>query len=244
MVGRYVFTEGDTNHADGDARAKLQRDAIAMGDYGENCHGTAHSGPRIGGKHTGEFYKPVPPYQVPFGVIVPQTLDNLLVPVACSASHVGFCALRLEPIWSGLGQAAGVTAALAVKSNRSVPDVAVAEIQARLHAAGAATIYVSDVPPGSADFVAVQWWAARGGLHGLAPAPDKPGARGKQIIGQYYEAFPGHALEPTKSLDKTTRKRWIMLAAASNVLSLQLATATTRGAFIRAAYRAAMQPKD
>lgn len=244
MVGRYTFTQNSTDYAPGDARGMFRRDAIAMGDYGENCHGTSHDGPRIGGKHAGEFYKSVPPYQVPFGVILPQSLDNLLVPVACSASHVGFCALRLEPIWSGLGQAAGVTAALAVKSKRLAPDVPVEEIQARLHAAGAATVYVSDVSPGSADFAAVQWWAARGGLHGLSPIPAKLGARGKQIIGQYYEAFPGHAVELSRPLDETTRMRWLKLAAQANVPEQRLAQATTRGEFIYAAYRAVMAAKE
>ena len=48
-------------------------------------------------------------------------------------------------------------------------------VQAILHQEGSATIYVSDVPPGHADFAAVQWWGTAGGLHGLAPAFAKPG---------------------------------------------------------------------
>ncbi len=241
VVGRYVFTQKDTAHAPGDARGVFHRDAVAMGDYGENCHGTAHDGPRIGGKHTGEFYQATPPYQVPFGTIVPRDFDNLLVPVACSASHVGFCALRLEPVWAGMGQAAGVAAAMAVKGKTAVPAVAVDAVQARLHATGAATTYVSDVPPGAADFAAVQWWAARGGLHGLNPAPAKPGTRGKNIVGQYYEAFPGHAAELDRPLDDATRERWQKLAAELKVPADPLARAATRGEFIRAAYRAAAQ---
>src|SRR3954462_12894839 len=57
MVGRYVFTEHDTDAAPGDARSAPRPDAIAMGDYGPNCHGTSHEGSKFGGKHTGEFYK-------------------------------------------------------------------------------------------------------------------------------------------------------------------------------------------
>ena len=52
MEGAYVFTEKDTDHAQDDARAVLRTDAIAMGDYGPNCHGTGHEGSRFGGKHT------------------------------------------------------------------------------------------------------------------------------------------------------------------------------------------------
>jgi hypothetical protein len=238
-VGRYTYTEADTDYAPADARGKFHQDSVAMGDYGENCHGTGHAGPRVGGRHTGEFYKPVPPYQVPYGVIVPKDFDNLLVPVAASASHVGFCALRLEPVWSALGQAAGVAAGLAVRGKTSVPDVPVGEIQRRLHAAGAATMYVSDVRPGSPDFAAVQWWAARGGLHGLNPPPAKPGDRGKHLVGQYYEAYPGHAADLDKPLDAAVRAKWLALAKEVNAPAGVLEKAATRGEFVRAAYRAA-----
>ena len=103
MQGVYVFTHRDSEHAPDDARAVLHWDAIATGDYGNNCHGTERQGTRFDGRHTGEFYHPVPPYQIPYGVLLPPDLDNLLVPVAASSSHVGFCALRLEPIWMSLG---------------------------------------------------------------------------------------------------------------------------------------------
>ncbi|HBE71321.1 MAG TPA: xanthan lyase, partial [Planctomycetaceae bacterium] len=91
MKGRYVFTQNDveraanTNHA----RAVFQPDSIAMGDYGPNCHGTYHEGPLFGGRHTGEFYKRCAPYQIPFAALLPKDIENLVVPVACSSSHVG-----------------------------------------------------------------------------------------------------------------------------------------------------------
>jgi hypothetical protein len=212
MTGQYVFTEHDTDHAPDDARAVLRRDAVAMGDYGPNCHGTAHEGSRFGGKHTGEFYKSVSPYQISYGVLVPRDIANLLVPGACSASHVGFCALRLEPIWMSLGQAAGHAARLARTAHSSVREVSVEKLQSRLHADGAATIYMSDVPSGHPDFAAVQWWGTAGGFHGLAPLPKKPGQRGKNLIGQYYEAFPSHAAELDRPLDAALAERWRKLA--------------------------------
>ena len=238
MQGVHLYTQRDSEHAPGDARAVLQRDAIAMGDYGNNCHGTAHEGPRFGGKHSGEFYNPVPPYQLPYGVLLPREVDNLLVPVAASSSHVGFCALRLEPIWMSLGQAAGHAAALAVKQNLAVQKVSVPALQRRLHEDNSATIYVSDVPPGHPDFAAVQWWGAHGGLHGLAPMPAKSGLRGKNINGQYFEAFPGHAAELDKLLDASLAARWLALAKELGVAAEKLPPATaslTRGEFIRAA---------
>ncbi|TVP97187.1 MAG: FAD-dependent oxidoreductase [Planctomycetaceae bacterium] len=209
LVGQHVFTGRDTRQAVGDARSILHKDSIAIGDYVHNCHGTGRIGTRYDGKHDGEFYEPVPPYQIPYGVIVPTKSDNLLVPVACSASHFGFGALRLEPIWCSLGQAAGWAASLSLQDDVAVQNVDVGRIQHRLHGDRGATIYVSDVPPTSGDFAAVQWFGTRGGLHGLAPSGQPEATR---IIGQYNEAFPGHAAQTQKPLDEATYRKWQTLA--------------------------------
>jgi hypothetical protein len=239
MVGAYVFSEKDTDHAPGDARAVLHRDAIAMGDYGPNCHGTGHEGSRFGGKHTGEFYKAVPPYQIPYGVLLPEKVENLLVPVAASSTHVGFCALRLEPIWMSLGEAAGHAAYLSHLEKVPLTRVSVPKLQARLHATGTATIYVSDVPPAHPDFARVQWWGTAGGFHGLAPMPEKPGQRGKNLTGQYYEAFPSHAAELDKSLDAELAARWKKLATTLGLAPDKIPAANgklTRGEWLRAVW--------
>ncbi|MFG0295145.1 MAG: FAD-dependent oxidoreductase [Maioricimonas sp. JB045] len=236
MVGQYVFTEKDTDVAEGDSRSVLRTKAIAMGDYGPNCHGTDHEGPRFGGRHHGEFYKRVPPYQVPYGVIVPKDCVNLLVPVACSSSHVGFCALRLEPIWTSLGQAAGHAAHLAIAHNGPVQDVPVAVLQQRLHADGSSTIYVSDVLPGDDDYAAVQWWGTLGGLHGIHGPQRRPGERGRNVTGQYFEAFPGHSADLDEPLDADLKQRWLALAKENGLSTNNLKAVTTRGEFIRQAY--------
>lgn len=229
MAGLRVFTERDTDPAPDDARAVFQPDSIAVGDYGPNCHGTGHAGPLFGGKHVGEFYKPVAPYQVPYGTIVPKEVENLLVPVACSSSHVGFCALRLEPIWMSLGQAAGWAAHLSLRDGLPVQRVPPAKLQALLHADGAATTYVSDILPGAPEFVAVQRWAAAGGLHGLHPPLAKPGQRGAQIVGQYYQAFPGHAADLDRPVEPSQIPRWTALARS---LGLDPDGAVTRRGFV------------
>lgn len=68
------------------------------------------------------------PYQIPYGLLTPRGAKNLLVPGALSASHVGFGALRLEPIWMALGQAAGVAAELLLTDGA----VSVGKLQAEL----------------------------------------------------------------------------------------------------------------
>ncbi|MCA9064315.1 MAG: FAD-dependent oxidoreductase, partial [Planctomycetaceae bacterium] len=244
MIGQHVYVQHDSEHAPGDARARLHRDSIAMSDYGNNCHGTFHEGPRFGGRHTGEFYNPVPPYQIPYGVLVPRETENLLVPAAASSSHVGFCALRLEPVWMSLGQAAGHAASIAVAQKLAVQQISVRQLQQRLHAAGSATIYVSDVLPGDPDFAAVQWWGLQGGLHGLQPMPPKPGQRGIHLHGQYYGPNPGHAAELNTVLDEATARRWLVIAELSGLAPAHLPSAEdaarmTRGDFVRFVYERA-----
>ena len=102
LQGRHVYTESDWAVEPGDCRALLHEDAIAIGDQGPSCVGVAQEGSRFGGEREGEFEQRVPPYQVPYGVLVPRNFENLLVTCAISSSHVGFCALRFEPIWTSL----------------------------------------------------------------------------------------------------------------------------------------------
>jgi len=242
MMGLRLYTQLDTQFAEGDSRTVFHRDAIAMGDYGHSSHGTRHEGSRFGGTRQTEGNPGTAPYQVPYGTIVPKDVRNLLAPVPVSASHIGFCALRLEPVWSSLGQAAGHAAHLALQQGKT-PDVRsinVSALQRRLHADGAATIYVGDVLPGHADFAAVQWWASLGGLHGLAPRP-AGSLVGKRIEGQHSEGWLNHAADLAIILDAPLAARWERIARAAGV------TATlpsgdgraTRGDFIRASFAAA-----
>jgi hypothetical protein len=185
----------------------------------------------------------VAPYQIPYGVMIPKGYENLLVTGAVSASHVGFCAIRMEPIWMSLGEAAGHAAHLARRKHGMLQTVSVRKIQDLLHAEGGATIYVSDVLPGNPDFAMIQWWGTAGGLHGLATTPEKPGERGKNIFSQYYEAFPHHAAELDKPLDPDLATHWQKLVNDLGIDALALPKADgkiTRGAWLRAAW--AMRP--
>jgi hypothetical protein len=240
LQGLHVYTQNDVAHEPGDVRAVLHRDAIAMGDYGPNCHGTAHDGSRFGGEHTGEFYQAVAPYQIPYGVLVPRNVENLLVACAVSSSHVGFCTLRYEPIWMSLGEAAGHAVHLAREKKVTVQNIPVAVLQTRLRREKSATIYFSDVPVDAPDFAAAQWWGTLGGFHGLEKTPDDASLRGAPIAGQYHEAFPGHAAQLALALDPELAERWKKLALETGVAAP--AGQATRGEWIRAAWKAAGEP--
>lgn len=241
MQGVHVYSQQDTAPAFNDARSVFHDDSIAVGDYSHNCHGTGHLGPLFGGKHTGEFYAQSAPYQIPYGVLIPKKVDNVIVPVACSSTHVGFCALRLEPIWISLGQAAGLAATMAIDDLVPVQYVEIKPLQRRLHQQGSATIYVGDVPPSHADFQAVQWLGQSGGFHGLLARQKQPGERGKFIQSQYFEKFLGHDIQLDERLTDETKARWLRLVKNEKIESERFEQAMTRGEFIQRAWPALMK---
>ena len=117
LVGRYVFREQDNVIAEGIARTPIHSDSIAITDWPMDsvaCLPRQAPGSSMDGiLFLGEESRPA---QVPYRSLRPVELDNLLVPVAISASHVGFGSIRLEPVWMQLGESAGFAAALAVQN--------------------------------------------------------------------------------------------------------------------------------
>ncbi len=76
--------------------------------------------------------------EIPYRIIVPLKVDNLLVAGRCaSMSHEGQSSARVSGPCFVMGQAAGTAAALALQSNVAPRALDVAELQRRLRAAGA-----------------------------------------------------------------------------------------------------------
>ena len=63
------------------------------------------------------------PGQIPYGAMLPRNLENLLVPVAMSSTHVGMSVLRMEPVWMTTGQVAGLAAATALEEKMDVAQL-------------------------------------------------------------------------------------------------------------------------
>lgn len=104
---------------------------------------------------------PTVPYTVPYGVIVPRKVDNLLIPVPVSGSHIGFSTLRMEPCWMALGEAAGIAASLMIDRGERNIDVPVELVQDKLVSAKATLIYYRDNKTEDADFQMVQFLVER-----------------------------------------------------------------------------------
>ena len=241
MEGRYVFTQQDAQHAEGSARAPAHPQTVAMGDYPFSVHGTYTPEP---GRTTGVFGASTRPFQVPYGVMLPQQLNGLLVPVAVSSSHLGFQPIRLEPTWTALGQAAGLAAAQALQTGEEVRDVDVTRLQHRLHERGAKTFYASDVPPSSPYFAAVQYFGNRGYFQKGRSAQvwpwDQWGGEAEEVPGvpvphQWRTALPRHDIAPEEPVTEKRARAWLEKAGV-DADAFGSYEGMTRGAFLNRLY--------
>lgn len=104
--------------------------AVAVGDYPVDHH--HNQNPRRE-ELSHLWYGKIPSFSVPLGVLVPVGVEDLLMAdknISVSWEMNG--ATRLQPVVTGLGQAAGALAALAVKTGRHPSEVPASEVQAVL----------------------------------------------------------------------------------------------------------------
>jgi len=103
--GKYKITAEDL------LSNKMFPDAIAMGGYPIDIH--SPDGAAM--KHC--FLAPGSWYSVPYGALVTNEVENLIVAGRCiSATHEACAAVRVTPIVMAIGQAAGTAAAQSAKS--------------------------------------------------------------------------------------------------------------------------------
>lgn len=134
MTGEYVITQKDIQ------TELVKDDSIGMGSYNSDSHNVQrYAEPDGMVQNEGNMEVPVRPYQIPYRALLPKRaqIQNLLVPVCLSASHVVYSTLRMEPVYMILGQAAGEAAALAARSGTPVQDVRIAQLRDSLVAHGA-----------------------------------------------------------------------------------------------------------
>jgi hypothetical protein len=133
MRGQYVMSQRDCQ------KAITKEDSIGMGAFILDSHAVQRLVDKDG--HVideGNFDIPVRPYQIPYRSITPkrEQCENLLVPVALSATHVTYGSIRMEPQFMILGHSTGVAAAMALERNVPVQDVNIPALRTKLVAQG------------------------------------------------------------------------------------------------------------
>ena len=171
IVGEATLTEHDAKVDPATRRTALRTDSISVIEWAFDPHGHHKYDPAHPGVREGYFFVDHEPFQVPYGVLVPKKIDGLLVPVACSCSHVAYNALRMEPVFMALGEACGLAAHVAIARGIDVRRVPVSSVQRLLVERRGVITFLQDVPFNSPTLAALQYLGARGWNQGYTLSP-------------------------------------------------------------------------
>jgi hypothetical protein len=126
IVGAYMLTQDDI------LEGRKFEDAIACANYPLDIHNPKGEGTTWQPLKEGVYY------QIPYAGLIPNKSENLLMAGrAISVTHEAFSSTRVMPTCMAVGQAAGVAAALAVKSKLSPRKIKIVELQSTLIEQGA-----------------------------------------------------------------------------------------------------------
>ncbi|WP_405517267.1 FAD-dependent oxidoreductase [Spirosoma sp. KNUC1025] len=131
LVGEYVMTQANCEGK------VVVPDAVGMAAYtmdSHNCQRLIVDNPGAvaqvrneGDVQVGGF----PPYPVSYRALIPKrgSIENLLVPVCLSASHIAYGSIRMEPVFMVLGQSTAQAACLAIDDKKAVQDIDIRKLQ-------------------------------------------------------------------------------------------------------------------
>ena len=130
MIGEYVMTEHDCRCT------KETPNSIGMGSYTLDSHNCQrYITPQGFVQNEGDIGVHLKkPYKISYGALTPKRneVSNLLVPVACSASHIAYGSIRMEPVFMLLGHSSATAASMAIDANCAVQDVDYQKLREKL----------------------------------------------------------------------------------------------------------------
>lgn len=163
LKGEYTLTENDVTLKAGAQRTTIFDDSIIAGEFPiDSFPASKEPSPD---KKVLEGYigmLPISAYQIPLRALIPETLDRLIVPVAASTTHAAYSTIRMEPLWMGIGQAAGTAAALSLRKKVKLRDVDTRAVQKTLIENGQILTYFDDLDIADKAFAAAQFWGTKG----------------------------------------------------------------------------------
>jgi hypothetical protein len=134
MVGEFVMTEHEL------LKTKPVVDSVGMGSYTIDSHNVQrYITPEGFVQNEGDIgVSAKGPYPISMKALMPKEdeIENLVVPVCISSSHIAFGSIRMEPVFMILGESASTVASIAIQNNSSVQNVTYAELKPKLLAAG------------------------------------------------------------------------------------------------------------
>lgn len=177
LAGRHVFTEHDASRHPDHSRTPIHFDSVAFGEWPMDSH-DCNPVRQPGSFNDGEFIlaETTLPSQIPYRTMVTDAVDNLIVPVCLSATHVGWGTLRLEPVFVHIGEAAAVAAAMCLRENVMPRALDGGRLQWELLQRQIAVTHFADVDVGREDEWTreLQYLGARGFFPDYKASPDQP----------------------------------------------------------------------
>jgi hypothetical protein len=179
LVGRAVFTEHDALLAPGLERAPVHADSVGITEF--SLDSLACTTDRLPGSLCdGQLFQMEVsrPGQVPFGVLLPVELDNLLVVTTVSATHVGWGTVRQTPTLMHLAESAAWAVVIAAQDHIAPANLSVERLQRRLVERGVMISFFNDFDMATpAPWVpAVQYFGAKGEFTSYDARPAERGA--------------------------------------------------------------------
>lgn len=175
--GRYTFTQHDDMLAHGLHRAPIHSDSIGITEF--PIDSLACSTDRMPGTLCdGQFFLMdlSRPGQIPFGTLLPENTDNLIVPVATSSTHVAWGTVRQTATLIHISEVAGFAAALSVQNNIAPGCLPVEMLQQTLVDNGVMLSFFNDFDMATdASWVpAVQYLGTKGFFSTYDAGPEAP----------------------------------------------------------------------
>jgi hypothetical protein len=194
LKGVYTLTENDVTLQQGAQRTTIFDDSIIAGEFPiDSFPASKEPSPD---KKVLEGYigmLPISAYQIPLRALIPEALNTLIVPVAASTTHAAYSTIRMEPLWMGIGQAAGTAAALSLQNKVQIRDVDTRSVQRTLIENGQILTYFDDLDITDKAFAAAQFWGTKG----------------------FFKTYKAELLEPATADDL---KQWIGLFNETEII--------------------------
>ncbi len=200
LVGRHVLTEHDGMLAKDYARVPIHADSIAVTDWYMDSH-SCTTDSRPGFKYDGKLIltEESRPMQVPYRAMLPKDIDNLLVPVCLSSTHIAWGALRLEPVWMQTGEAAGWAAALS-KKHQTTPGKLDAKLLVRTLVDNRQLVSFFN---NGLESPAVQYFGTQGYFATYDAKLDEPLTEGVKVVWEQTFADPRKRAEAVAKAEKS-----------------------------------------
>ena len=135
LRGCYTLTEHDVTGGGRGQQSGSCPDTVAIGEFPIDsfpCRKRQSGDTRVLEGYLGMLAHLTRPYPIPYRIMIPESRDGLIVPVAASTTHVAYSSIRMEPTWMALGQAAGTAAHLCIEHHCLPRNVPIHQLQQEL----------------------------------------------------------------------------------------------------------------